>query len=252
MPDLCKGIRAESRGTMAGIFQLADDRSYYMGCPGSPFCRALQYDQRGHGRSDAPASVTFADLSGDVRALLDYFDIASCIYVGLSMGVPTGLNFAANNPDRVSAMILSDGQMATQPSGRQTWQARIDLARARGMPHIADDTVARWFDPAFIATGGAESLRQAAANMRLDGYCACAAVLQDYDFTAAASGLTVPVQLLAGANDGAMPAAMEKIAHFIPSANLSIMDGAGHIPNVEKPQAFNSAIEAFLALSTKN
>lgn len=212
----------------------------------------LTYDQRGHGRSDAPESVSFADLSGDVLALLDHFDIASCIYVGLSMGVPTGLNFAAGSPDRVTAMILSDGQMATQPSGRQTWQTRIDLARAKGMAQVADDTVARWFDPAFIASGGAESLRKAAAQMRSEGYCACATALQDYDFTAAAAGLTVPVQLLAGANDGAMPAVMAAMAETIPGAKLSVIEDAGHIPNVEKPEAFNRAMETFLTFITKS
>lgn len=212
----------------------------------------LTYDQRGHGRSDAPAKVSFTELSGDVLALLDHFDIASCIYVGLSMGVPTGLNFAAGNPDRVAAMILSDGQMATQPSGRQTWQARIDQARAKGMAHVADDTVARWFDPAFIASGGAETLRKAAGKMQVDGYCACAAALQDYDFTAAAAGLTVPVQLLAGANDGAMPTVMAAMAETIPGASLSVIEGAGHIPNVEKPEAFNQAMETFLTFITKS
>ena len=91
--------------------------------------------------------------------------------------------------------------------------------------------------------------RKAAAEMQVDGYCACAAALQDYDFTVAAAGLTVPVQLLAGANDGAMPTVMAAMAETIPGAKLSVIEGAGHIPNVEKPEAFNRALFEFFMLA---
>jgi len=206
----------------------------------------LRYDQRGHGRSDAPAAVTFEALSGDVEALLDAFSIEKCIYVGLSMGVPTGLTFAGRNPGRLAGLVLVDGQAATQPTGRQTWQGRIDFARENGMTAVADDTVGRWFSDDFVKSGGAEPLRQAAGRMRVEGYCACAAALQAYDFSGEAAALTVPVLLLAGANDGAMPSTMEALAKTIPGGRFETIPDAGHIPNVEQPDRFNAAMEAFL------
>lgn len=207
----------------------------------------LRYDQRGHGRSGVSETVDFDMLSGDALRLLDHFEIETCIYVGLSMGVPTGLNLTRQHPGRVSHMILSDGQMATQPAGRQTWQGRIDAARANGMPWVAGDTIQRWFAADFIAAGGAESMLASARQMQVEGYCACAAALQDYDFAAAAAGLTIPVQLLAGSNDGAMPQTMQVMAQTIPNARFNIIEGAGHIPNVEQPGRFNAAMDSFFA-----
>jgi 3-oxoadipate enol-lactonase len=209
----------------------------------------LTYDQRGHGRSEAPGSVTFDVLSRDVLALLDHFDIARCTYVGLSMGVPTGLAVVARAPERIEGLLLSDGQMATQATGRATWQSRIDNARAHGMPWVADDTVGRWFNADFVKSGGATRLRDAAATMSVEGYCACAAALQVYDFTNVATGLSVPVQLVAGANDGAMPAVMQRMTEAIPGASLDVIPDAGHIPNLEQPARFNAVLESYLSTS---
>lgn len=206
----------------------------------------LRYDQRGHGLSGVKEVVTFDDLSGDVLTLLDHFGIGKVTYVGLSMGVPTGLAFAGRVPDRVSRMILSDGQMATQATGRQTWQARIDAARHHGMPWVADDTVGRWFSPEFVADGGAEQLRQAAARMDVSGYAACAGALQDYDFEAQARGLEIPVLLLAGERDGAMPVVMQDLKAAIEGSEFAIVEDAGHIPNLENAARFNALVQNFL------
>lgn len=206
----------------------------------------LRYDQRGHGRSEVTQTVTFDQLSGDVLGLLDHFEIETCVYIGLSMGVPTGLNFARRNPHRLSRMVLSDGQMVTMPTGRQTWQSRIEAARANGMAWVADDTIARWFSPDFVAGGNVEKLRALASGQDVAGYCACATALQDYDFTSAAAGLGVPVLLLAGSNDGAMPQSMDVMAKTIANAQFALVEGAGHIPNFERPDEFNALVDAFL------
>lgn len=205
----------------------------------------LRYDQRGHGQSEVVDAVNFADLSGDVLALVDHFDIEQVTYIGVSMGVPTGLAFAGANPDRVARMILSDGQMATQPTGRALWQTRIDAARENGMEWIADDTVSRWFSPEFVASGGAKKLRDRAAEMDVRGFCACAAALQDYNFETQARGLDVPVLLLAGERDGAMPQVMQTLKAAIKGAEFALVEDAGHIPNVEKAERFTALVAEF-------
>lgn len=210
----------------------------------------LRYDQRGHGRSDAPATVNFDELSDDVLGLLDAFDIERCVYVGLSMGVPTGLALAGKAPDRLTGMVLVDGQAATQPSGRHTWQDRIDFARANGMVAVANDTVQRWFAKQFVTSGGADSLRDKASAMRVEGYCACATALQSYDFRAEAKAVAAPVLLLAGANDGAMPRTMQALAETIGDGRFTEIADAGHIPNLEQPERFNAAMGDFLETLT--
>jgi 3-oxoadipate enol-lactonase len=209
--------------------------------------RILRYDQRGHGRSDPPEGPCTLDLLGaDLAAVLDHFEVESCAFVELSMGVPTGLHLVGHQPHRVSRMVLSDGQSATAPNGFASWGARIDEAREIGMEAVAAATMERWFSAGFRATGGAEAVHRAAAATSLEGYIGCAQALQAYDFRAVLGGISVPVLLTAGADDGAMPASMQAMAGAIPGAVLKLIPEAGHIPCVEQAEAFNRHLLAFL------
>ena len=209
--------------------------------------RILRYDQRGHGGTDVPdRPCSFARLGGDVAALLDRFGIARCGFVGLSMGVPTGLDLAARHPGRVERLVLCDGQAATAPGGAEQWAERIRQVRADGMAAFADATVARWFAPAFVASGRADKVRAMVAATPAEGLVACATALQGFDYAAVLPALRVPVLLVVGARDGALPATMAAMRDRIPGAALVEIPDAGHIPNVEQPAAFNRALAGFL------
>lgn len=207
----------------------------------------LVYDQRGHGRSEISTDLTFDELSKDVLALLDHYQIAACSFVGLSMGVPTGLGAFGIQPSRFTRLIFSDGQMASQPAARDIWQARIDSARASGMPWVARQTIERWFSPQFVQEGRADDLLERAGAMDVEGYCAAASALRSFDFSSVAAKVTVPLLLLAGANDGLIPSIMQGMADHIPGAEFHIIEGAGHIPNLEQPRDFNRLLAAFLS-----
>jgi len=207
----------------------------------------LRYDQRGHGGTTPPSGpCDFDQLGGDLLALLDHFGIASCTFVGLSMGTPTGLYLAINHPERVTRLVFSDGQSATAKNGAATWQARIDSARAEGMEAVAKDTMSRWFSEASQRAGKTEKPYAAAAATSLDGYIACATALQNYDFNAGLPGIQVPTLLMAGANDGNMPVSMQEIRKAIPGAVMHVIPDAGHIPNHEQPEIFNARLLEFL------
>jgi len=81
----------------------------------------------------------------------------------------------------------------------------------------------------------------------LDGYVACATALTQYDFEAELSAIRLPVLLVAGAQDGAMPATMRALRDRIPGAQFAEIAEAGHLPNLEQAAAFNAAAEPFLA-----
>lgn len=207
----------------------------------------LRYDQRGHGATGIPEGPsTFAELGGDLSFLLDHFGIARCTVVGLSMGCPTALDLVSRDPRRVERLVLVDGQAETAPTGAATWQARIDKARAEGMEAIADDTVSRWFSEEFVRGGGAERLRRAIAAMRVEGFETCARALQSYAYADVLPSIACPTLLVAGANDGAMPANMAALRERIPGARFIEIADAGHIPNLEQPDAFNRILLDFL------
>lgn len=210
--------------------------------------RILRYDQRGHGGTDVPPGpCTFDQLGGDARALMDHFGVDRCTFVGLSMGVPTTLSVYASQPERIRRLVLCDGQAATAATGAATWQERIVHAETEGMEAVADATVARWFAPAFAEKGGADRVRRGIAAMQAAGFAACARALQNYQFAHVLETIAVPTLLIAGANDGGMPAGMRKLSERIAGSRFVEIPDAGHIPNVENAAAFNRALMAFLA-----
>ncbi len=209
--------------------------------------RILRYDQRGHGKTSVPPRpCTFDQLGGDVLALMDHFGVSACVYVGLSMGVTTGLHLVSHHPERVAKLVFSDGQSATAPGGAKTWEDRIADAHRLGMDGLAEVTMERWFTPEFRAAGKHERARAAAAATPLEGYIACARALQSYDFNRALGEIKVPTLIMAGANDGNMPVSMRKMCEAIPGAIMHVVPDAGHIPNYEQPEIFNRHLLDFL------
>src|SRR3974377_990708 len=64
--------------------------------------RVLRYDQRGHGKTEAPEGrYTFDLLIADVLALMDVLKITKAHFCGLSMGGATGMGLAQQHPQRL-------------------------------------------------------------------------------------------------------------------------------------------------------
>ena len=213
--------------------------------------RILRYDQRGHGGSgltDTP--LTLNRLVTDALALLDHFSIASASVGGVSMGAATALGLAGRHPDRVTRVLASDGQAKTAQGGAQAWRDRIAFARAKGMPSVVAATIPRWFCPDFIEQEGADfhRVRAMMESTTLEGYAAGAMALTDYDFDADLPAIRVPVLLVAGEQDGAMPSVMRALQQRIPGSRFADIADAGHLPNLEQPAAFNAVAGAFLGI----
>ncbi len=201
----------------------------------------LRYDQRGHGGSDlSPEPLSFDVLAADLKALMDHHQIARAVYIGLSMGVPTGL--AAYGASRFSGLVLLDGQARSAPTASQLWQERIDAAKSMGMEKFAASTAKRWL----VGEGPVDELTKMMAATSPEGFAAAANVLKSYDFTAVLPQISCPVLMVAGAMDGQMPDTMRAMAQDIAEADVHIIENAGHVPCFEQPDAVNRRILAFL------
>lgn len=213
----------------------------------APDFRVLRYDQRGHGGSSLPFSpCNFEQLGGDVAALLDHLRIDTCTFVGLSMGVPTGLDLYAKQPQRIARLVLCDGQAATAPGGAAGWEERIEMARRDGMDAFANATVGRWFSADQVQDGRADVVRRMIAATPFAGFEACARALQNYGYSDVLPRITVPTLLIAGKDDGKMPDAMRRMRDTIAGAQFVEIADAGHIPGIAQPEAFNRALLDFL------
>jgi len=211
--------------------------------------RVLRYDQRGHGGSDAPAGrYTYATLVADARALFDALDIERAHFCGLSMGGATALGLAQLHPGRVDCVVVCDSPAMSTPATAQQWEERIASAQKGGMESLVDSTMARWFPPETHAANPPhlEKVRQMIRATPVNGFIGCAAALADHDYNTAVSTVTRPVLFMAGEKDGVTPVAMRKLSTALPGSRYAELPGAGHISNMDRPEAFNQIVADFL------
>lgn len=213
----------------------------------------LRYDQRGHGASAIPsAAINFEQLGQDLLAVMDAAGVTRCSYVGLSMGVPTGLAAYAVRPQAFARLVLVDGQARSAATGQAFWAERIAFAREHGMGLLAEQTVRRWLRPSRHGLPMADRLGAMIAATPSAGFIVCAGVLRSYDLSALLDRIDVPVHLVAGAEDGAMPATMAAMKDVIAGATFTTIEDAGHIPNFERPEVFNVILEQALLAEPEN
>jgi 3-oxoadipate enol-lactonase len=212
--------------------------------------RVLRYDQRGHGRSDAPAGrYTFDTLIADAVALMDALSIKRTHFCGLSMGGATAMGLAQRYPERLDHVIVCDTPCASTPASAQQWEERIAIAQTQGIEVLADPTIARWFPPETVAAHPPHlaKIKHMIVATPVNGFIGCAAALADHDFRSAVRTVTRPVLFLVGEKDGSTPAAMRQLHSDLPGSQFVELPGAGHISNLDQPELFNRAVEDFLS-----
>lgn len=209
--------------------------------------KILRFDQRGHGRSDpSETAMDFDRYGDDLLAILNAQNAYQCIFVGLSMGVPTGLAALSKASGRFQGFVAVDGVGASAPGREAFWAERRATAGSRGMAEIAASTVARWLPGEAENSDMASGLAKIIEGTSVAGYATATEALQSYDYSKAVAGITCPFLGVVGALDGAMPDAIRKQFGSVPSANIVEIEGAGHLPNFQKPAEFNTALREFL------
>ena len=209
----------------------------------------LAYDSRGHGETSAPAvPYTLDMIADDIKGLLDHVGAKRPHWVGLSMGGVFGLATALKYPGLFESMVLADTSSKLMPEGVQAFKDRVAAARAGTMKAMVQPTLKRWFKDSFREKEPALMAKVAdwIRTTPLDGYIGMSAAIPTIDVTHRLREIDIPCLALTGADDIAMPPAMAEIlAKNIPNAKLEIIPDAGHLSNLEQPEAFNAALTRF-------
>lgn len=212
--------------------------------------KVLCYDTRGHGQSDAPAGeYSLEQLADDTKALFDALGIASCHWVGLSMGGMIGQTFALRHPGIFKTLTLADTTSRYPAEAQPLWQQRIELATESGMEPIVAAMLERWFTEPFRKQG-APIIAEIAAAIRStpsQGFVGCCHAIPKIDLTARLKEITCPTLVLVGELDPGTPPAMSREIHAaMPGSQLVLLPNAAHLSNAEQPEAFNAAVQGFL------
>ena len=194
--------------------------------------------------SPGPYSIDL--LASDVLDLLDQLAIRQVHFLGMSLGGIIGWMLAASYPERIGSLVLCDTPMEGAP---EVWAPRITTALARGMEPLVEPTLERWLTGSFRAASQVvtEQVRRMIRRTSPVGYAGCAAAIQSMRLTALLPHIKAPTLVIVGEEDTATPPAMaERLAASIPGAEFVVIKGAAHLPNIEQPEAFNTAIGDFL------
>lgn len=210
----------------------------------------LRYDHRGHGGSEpTPGPYTFPMLMADALALWDHLGIEKSHWCGLSIGGMMGYGLAQNHGDRMLSLVACDSRPDAPPDYQAYFQYRIDTAKAKGMEGLVEPTIERWFTAATREKNPPvlDQVRAMIRSTSLIGHAGCCEALKTLAFGSRLGEIKVPTLIIGGAMDkGAPPEVLAEAARAIPGAEHVIVPDAGHISNMENPEAFNAALSAFL------
>jgi 3-oxoadipate enol-lactonase len=209
-----------------------------------PGLRIIRYDKRGHGLSSLGGGDDLADHAADAIAIIEQVAQGPVIMIGLSIGGLIAQRVAADRPDLIRALVLSN--TAAKLGTAESWQSRIDAITHGGLESIADAVMERWFAPAFRATPDLALWRNMLTRTPAAGYIAACRALARADQTAATARLTQPTLVIAGSEDGASPPEIVRAtAELIRGSDFRLLN-ASHIPCVEVPADWAAVVTPFL------
>jgi 3-oxoadipate enol-lactonase len=213
--------------------------------------RAVAWDMPGYGGSAPLATVSIATLADALQDFLGQIGAEKPILVGHSIGGMIVQQWLTKYPDMAAAVVLAQTSPAFGNAAGD-WQKNFIEARLgpldRGetmrtlAPSLVKEIIGDEPDPR-----GMELARDCMANVPEATYRVTMLSMLGFDLRAALKTIAVPTLVLSGSRDKNAPApTMAKMASYIPSAEYIDIEGAGHLVNLERPAAFNAALEKFL------
>lgn len=211
--------------------------------------RVVAADLRGYGASTVvPGRTPLATFAEDIAGLLDHLGVEWFVLGGLSMGGQIVLECHRLFADRLRGLVLADTfAQAETPDGRAHRNRMADRLLREGMAGYAEEVLWR-----MVAPRNFPAAEHVSAMMRAAPPQGAAAALRGRaerpDYTAMLGAITVPTLVVVGSEDAFTPVADAEYLHTrIPGSTLVVVDGAAHLPNLERPAEFNKAVGELLA-----
>lgn len=214
--------------------------------------RVVVWDCPGYAGSAVGYGTTIPDHARAAADLVRAVGTATNVLLGHSMGGMIAPAAAALLGDAVAAVVLSATSAGLQTRSPEDRQSFID---ARVTPITQGKTIGE-YAPALLAAmmgpGAAgplvDRVIEVVTEMPSEVFLASMDAIIAYDGMPALRALTVPVLLLAGEYDTACPPAdMTLMAAAIADSELHVLDGVGHYPFAESPDAYHRVLLDFLA-----
>ncbi|MHB8138548.1 MAG: alpha/beta fold hydrolase [Smithellaceae bacterium] len=193
----------------------------------------------GHGQSDGHGERDIQTYVFRLKEILDVLKLTRPVLIGHSLGAAISLGFAAAWPQEVSGVVATGGglTMPVNPDILEGFRKQPDFI----MDMICKISLAKINRPIFF-----DAIRASLAETQTDVLAGDMLACSKFDLTGDLNKITAPVLVLCGVEDKMTPpASSEQIATGIAGAKLVLIEGAGHMAMMEKPDAFNQAVKDF-------
>jgi 3-oxoadipate enol-lactonase len=217
--------------------------------------RLITPDLRGFGGStelDAASTISLGDYAEDVVDLLDELGVVRAVIGGCSMGGYAALALYQSRPELFEGLVLANTRAgADSPEARANRRNMLALVDREGPSGVAREMM-----PKLLGKTTHEAKPDAEATVRrlikqqstIAVRNAIQRMMHRNDSTPLLAQVSVPTLVITGAEDEMIPVEeSRRIAGAIRGARLVIIPGAGHLANLEQPEAFNAALNEFLA-----
>jgi len=213
--------------------------------------RVVVMDLRGNGRSDRPAApdaYSFDHYFADFVAVLDRLEIERAAIVAISATTMVALRLAAEQPERVSHLVVAGGYAARRldsPAAVDAAQWVMEQMRSDWVHYLdrffsivfSEPHSTKPYEDGVLRLGWATD--GATVAMGLAGWLGT-------DMRQQALKVRCPTLVIHGDDDQRVPYADgESIAALVPGARMLTIGGGGHLLQARDPVAFSRAVRDF-------
>ncbi|MGL4423877.1 MAG: alpha/beta fold hydrolase [Gemmataceae bacterium] len=208
-------------------------------------------DFPGFGGSDATGPLTIDRMAEFVVTVLTHWDVEEPVHLGgCSMGGYVAMAFARKYPEHLKSLILVDTKAgADDATARASREQQIaDLNRGVLTPAgLVEKMLPRLLGPAAPETVK-DHVRQLGSRASVPGLTTAIAALRDRpDALPGLAAVRVPTLIVVGEQDVITPVSEAETLHrAIAGSRLVVLPGVGHLPHLEAPGLFVTAVREFL------
>jgi 3-oxoadipate enol-lactonase len=212
--------------------------------------RHIAPDLPGFGESDSAGIATIDEYAGLLVSLLGGIPVRRFVLAGFSMGGYVALAMARLVPERIAGLVLIDTrETPDSPEGRTGRYESIENVKKNGTRPVIDAMLPKLLsartpnDPVVVSQ--TMSIMETASEI---GVIEALKVMAERpDATETLRSINAPVLVVVGEHDAITPQAdAERMVELARNARLVVIADAGHLSNLEQPEAFNAAMAAFL------
>lgn len=208
--------------------------------------RAVAFDYPGYGESAFRDAATRDDFAASIFAAMDALSMERAHVCGLSLGGVVAIAMHHAAPERIVSLIVADS-FAVHPDGQGIHERSVAASQAMTMGELAAARA-----PLLLGQAASEALKaEVVATMAtIDpaAYRLGAAAVWLADQRDRAARIGVPTLMLCGDEDSITPPSLsEELVRLVPQSRLEIVNGAGHLANIEQPLLFNKSVDRHLS-----